>query len=77
MPQYAASGPSSYSYNYGVEDGYAGVSYSAHENRDGYATDGGYEVLLPDGRVQRVTYKVADGESGFVADVTYSKPQYS
>ena len=29
-------------------------------------------VLLPDGRVQTVTYVVKDTNSGFIADVTYS-----
>ena len=37
--------------------------------RSGYNTDGEYRVLLPDGRKQIVSYNVADGYSGYVADV--------
>ena len=29
-------------------------------------------MVLPDGRTQTVTYKVADAYSGYVADVSYS-----
>ena len=47
-------------------------SYNADESRDGYSTKGSYSVALPDGRLQTVTYNVADGYSGYVADVTYS-----
>merc|ERR1739844_675140 len=45
---------------------------NADESRDGYSTKGSYSVALPDGRLQTVTYNVADGYSGYVADVTYS-----
>ncbi|CAG0880213.1 unnamed protein product [Cyprideis torosa] len=60
----------SYSYEYAVKDDYSGNDYSAQETRDGYNTQGSYRVLLPDGRVQTVTYTV-NGDSGFVADVKY------
>jgi hypothetical protein len=70
--------PSSYAYNYGVADGYSGAYYNAGEQRDGYTTAGSYSVALPDGRVQTVNYRVADANSGFVADVQYSgEPRYS
>ena len=45
-------------------------NFQQHEARDGAATYGQYSVQLPDGRVQTVSYRV-DGDSGFVADVTY------
>ncbi len=58
-------------YQYAVKDDYSGVDFSQNENRDGYATSGSYSVALPDGRIQTVTYTVTDGESGYVADVSY------
>ncbi len=70
--------PDSYAYNYGVADGYSGAYYNAGEQRDGYSTAGSYSVALPDGRVQTVNYRVADANSGFVADVQYSgAPRYN
>ena len=37
---------------------------------------GGYEVQLPDGRLQTVKY-IADGKNGFIAEVSYSgEPVY-
>lgn len=53
-----------------MRDEYSGSQYSAQESRDGSSVTGGYSVLLPDGRTQRVTFSV-DGDSGFVADVQY------
>ena len=70
-PVYADVAPV-YAFNYGVADDYSGASFSHGENRDGYATSGSYSVALPDGRIQTVNYKVADANSGYVADVTYS-----
>eukprot|EP00095_Tigriopus_kingsejongensis_P000715 snap_masked-scaffold558_size137302-processed-gene-0.8 protein:Tk00715 transcript:snap_masked-scaffold558_size137302-processed-gene-0.8-mRNA-1 annotation:"bcs-1 protein" len=64
-------GPANYQYGYAVQDDYAGVNFQANEARDGYATNGGYRVALPDGRTQIVTYTVADDYSGYVADVQY------
>ena len=66
--------PPVYNYAYAVEDphpGYGGpVKFGHTETRDGYNTQGEYHVLLPDGRVQTVTYHV-DGEyGGYVADVS-------
>merc|ERR1711922_106133 len=59
-------------YNYAVNDDYSGSRFNAEENRDGYSTSGSYSVDLPDGRTQTVNYNVADGYSGYVADVQYS-----
>ena len=81
-PKYAE--PANYEYNYAVKDEYAGVDFNANEAREGYATNGGYRVVLPDGRTQIVTYTVADDYSGYVADVQYEgeakydeyKPKY-
>ena len=62
-PAYKASAtyedtPASYKFGYDVKDDYAGVAFGADEGRDGYATSGKYQVLLPDGRTQIVTYTV-------------------
>ncbi|XP_042239583.1 cuticle protein 7-like [Homarus americanus] len=62
--------PPQYNSQYAVRDDYSGNDYGHEESRDGYNTQGTYSVLLPDGRVQRVTYYV-DGDSGYVAEVTY------
>ncbi|XP_042239516.1 cuticle protein 7-like [Homarus americanus] len=62
--------PPQYNSQYAVRDDYSGNDYGHEESRDGYNTQGTYSVLLPDGRVQRVTYHV-DGDSGYVAEVTY------
>ena len=46
------------------------------ETADGKAVVGSYQVALPDGRIQTVTY-TADHYNGFVADVKYEGvPQY-
>ncbi|XP_068213311.1 uncharacterized protein [Palaemon carinicauda] len=58
-----------YSYNYVVVDNDAGVNFAADETRDGHHTHGSYEVLLPDGRKQIVTY--TDDGNGLVAEVSY------
>ena len=64
--------PANYAYNYAVNDDYAGVNFNQEESRNGYATNGKYSVLLPDGRTQTVTYTVGDGYTGYQADVQYS-----
>eukprot|EP00095_Tigriopus_kingsejongensis_P007914 maker-scaffold132_size323655-snap-gene-2.28 protein:Tk07914 transcript:maker-scaffold132_size323655-snap-gene-2.28-mRNA-1 annotation:"hypothetical protein DAPPUDRAFT_18318" len=61
-----------YNYAYAVHDDYSGANFGQEEKRDGYATSGQYHVALPDGRIQTVTYSVADEYSGYVADVSYS-----
>eukprot|EP00095_Tigriopus_kingsejongensis_P007813 maker-scaffold204_size260821-snap-gene-1.39 protein:Tk07813 transcript:maker-scaffold204_size260821-snap-gene-1.39-mRNA-1 annotation:"cuticle protein 19" len=63
--------PQPYNFEYGVSDQYTGTAFKANENQDDVGTVlGSYEVQLPDGRLQRVTYR-ADHEGGFVADVAY------
>merc|ERR1712042_258495 len=62
--------PKPYAYEYGVADDYSGANFNAHENADGKAVAGSYQVHLPDGRVQTVTY-TADHYNGYVADVKY------
>ncbi|XP_040579521.1 cuticle protein 19.8-like [Lepeophtheirus salmonis] len=75
-PQYQQSSYSSsassdpYAYQYAVQDGPSGNDFSAEESSDGQVVSGSYKVVLPDGRIQVVTYRV-EGESGFVADVKY------
>lgn len=67
-----AHAPPVYNYQYAVLDDYHGTNFGHTESRDGYNTKGEYHVLLPDGRLQTVTYHV-DGEyGGYVADVKYS-----
>merc|ERR1712008_562157 len=55
--------PKPYAFQYGVADDYPGAKFSAQEAADG-------KVVLPDGRVQTVTY-TADHYNGYVADVKY------
>ncbi|XP_063589704.1 cuticle protein 7-like [Penaeus indicus] len=62
--------PAKYSFNYAVKDDYSGNDFGHQEARDGYNTQGSYFVLLPDGRLQRVTYTV-NSDSGYVAEVSY------
>merc|ERR1712133_126942 len=63
--------PAVYAYEYAVADSYSGANFAQNEKRDGYSTVGEYRVALPGGRTQIVTYNVADGYSGYVADVKY------
>merc|ERR1712106_187327 len=61
--------PPVYKYTYAVQDDYSSSNFNAHEERDGYNANGGYQVALPDGRTQTVTY--VSGPEGYVADVSY------
>merc|ERR1719420_1499879 len=75
--------PPVYKYTYAVKDDYSFSNFNAHEERDGYNAAGGYQVALPDGRTQIVTY--VSGPDGYVADVKYEgeakypeyKPSYA
>lgn len=59
-PEYPSL-PAVYNYEYGVNDGYTGASFSQKETREDYNTAGEYRVNLPDGRVQIVSYKAGNG----------------
>ncbi|XP_042886248.1 pro-resilin-like [Penaeus japonicus] len=72
-PSYSAptpTGPAQYDFNYAVNHDHSNNDFGHQENRNGYDTQGAYFVLLPDGRVQRVSYTV-NGDAGYVAQVTY------
>merc|ERR1712214_228139 len=58
-----------YQYTYAVKDDYSFSNFNAHEERDGYNTAGAYQVALPDGRTQTVTYTTT--KDGYIADVKY------
>ncbi|TRY71527.1 hypothetical protein TCAL_11943 [Tigriopus californicus] len=63
--------PQPYQFEYGVSDQYTGTAFKAAENQDDAGNVlGSYEVQLPDGRRQIVTY-VANEKGGFNADVKY------
>ncbi|XP_063884544.1 cuticle protein 7-like [Scylla paramamosain] len=59
-----------YSFDWAVKDDYAGLDFGQNEHRDGYNTEGAHHVLLPDGRVQKIVYKVSK-DGGFMATVEY------
>ena len=61
------NGPESYGFFYDVKEG--GNDFGHQETRIGDRTTGEYRTLLPDGRVQIVSY-TAD-EDGYKADVSY------
>ncbi|XP_027230869.2 cuticle protein 8 [Penaeus vannamei] len=61
-------GKAEYAFEYAVKEGL--TDFSAQERRDGDKTEGSYQILLPDTRLQKVTYTV-NGDSGFAAEVTY------
>ncbi|XP_050689022.1 uncharacterized protein LOC126981628 [Eriocheir sinensis] len=63
--------PIPYNFQYGVQDEYAGTQFSQSETSDGQQVTGYYQVALPDGRIQKVTY-VADHYGGYRAEVSYT-----
>ncbi|MCL4129458.1 UNVERIFIED_CONTAM: hypothetical protein GTU68_008457 [Idotea baltica] len=58
-----------YDFQWGVNDQENNNVYNHVENSDGSLMTGEYSVLLPDGRMQRVTFM--DRGNGFEANVTY------
>ncbi|KAB1688375.1 chitin-binding domain-containing protein, partial [Klebsiella pneumoniae] len=64
--------PAPYQFAWAVKDDPSYNDYNHEESSDdkGYVK-GSYKTLLPDGRVQTVTY-TADDYNGYVADVQYS-----
>merc|ERR1711944_182306 len=68
--KYVDEAPKPYAFQYGVADDYSGTKFNAQETADGKAVSGSYQVALPDGRIQTVTY-TADHYNGYVADVKY------
>ncbi|XP_042881318.1 uncharacterized protein LOC122258982 [Penaeus japonicus] len=69
---YAPPGVRGYGFEYSVVDSTASWMHSRGEWSDGVSTHGSYNVRLPDGRVQRVSY-TAD-EHGFRPVITYEEP---
>ena len=60
-----------YTYNYAVQDDAAGNAFHEEvQSLDGDSVTGTYQVRLPDGRLQTVTY-TAGPNQGFVAHVSY------
>ena len=70
-PAYKPEAPKPYAFQYGVADDYSGAKFSAQESADGKVVTGSYQVALPDGRIQTVTY-TSDHYNGHVADVSYT-----
>ena len=61
--------PMPFNFDWAVKDEDSSNDFGHSAVSDGNTVTGSYRVLLPDGRVQIVTYK-AD-ENGYVADVQY------
>ena len=63
--------PSPYHYEYKVHQDKEHLDFGHEESGDGGGTvHGSYQVKLPDGRLQHVSYTVS-GDSGYIAKVTY------
>ena len=60
-----------YEFAYQVKDEPSYNDFGHKESSDGKVVSGSYNVLLPDGRTQTVTY-TADDHNGYVAKVEYS-----
>ena len=70
-PTYKSDAKYNYAYEVKANNNYHGnVDFGHSETRDGCSTSGKYSVLLPDGRVQTVTY-TATCYGGYNADVSY------
>lgn len=70
-PAYKSDAKYNYAYEVKANNNYHGnVDFGHTETRDGCSTSGKYSVLLPDGRVQTVTY-TATCYGGYNADVSY------
>ena len=69
LPLYFSLGD--YSFQYRVNNNDDRVQYSHAEDRIEDDTAGHYQVLLPDGRTQVVTYSVPDKDTGYLAQVDY------
>ena len=63
-----------YKYTYAVKDDYSFSNFNAHEERDGYNAAGGYQVALPDGRTQIVTYTATKVSPGGIMDIWKLSP---
>lgn len=56
-----------------MKDPEKNLFFNANENGDGSGkVTGGYQVLLPDGRLMKVEYTV-EGESGFVPKISFEE----
>jgi len=63
--------PPVYKYGYAVKDDYSLSNFNAEESRDGYNANGGYQVALPDGRTQHVTYVVNGQVRFYISYISY------
>lgn len=67
--------PMPHKFEWEVKDEATKNDYEHREESDGTVVTGMYRVLLPDGRMQTVTY-TAD-KNGYVADVQYEGKSFS
>lgn len=67
--------PAKYQFEYQVSDAESGNEFGHKEERDGDLTNGEYNVLLPDGKKQIVTY-TADTD-GYHPTITYEGNIYN